>query len=278
MTSEQPLTKKKLVNKSKPFSLPSEAEKVTLMEQPIIQPTYPYVPVYPTQMIPQPIIPQAYLNAAPIQQPIVQHPPVAQTSQVKQPLKKASQPFQKAEQTKQAAADDYFSDIGGQGVKQGINSPVYTTVHQFPGHNAMYMVPTMNQDMMQTLMTQDDDDGEEYDPELLAELPDEMLDEFQHEYFESQIDEIMRDLEQFEEKMKDCTCCKGYVYACKGKMCQNLGKCQCMVHEEMENQAVEDYIPECQDCTCCRGYVYTCLGQECQKLRACKCFVGMDED
>lgn len=283
MASEQQSTKKKLIKKSTPFLLPTDSEKVTILEQNNTQPVYPYVPSYaPQMMIPQQMAPEPYMQTIPAQQVLSQPPSAMGAANSKQPLKKASKPFEKAEQKKQAAADDYFSDLGGDSVKQGRPSPIYNAVRHLPGPNGMqpmYMVPGMDQNMMDALIAQEAfDDPEEYDPELLADLPDDVLDDFEHEYFESQIDEIMRDLEQFEEKMKDCTCCHGYVYACKGKMCQNLGKCQCMVHEEMENQAIEDFIPECKDCACCRGYVYTCLGKECQELKACKCFVGMDED
>ena len=128
-----------------------------------------------------------------------------------------------------------------------------------------------------------DIDEEEYqrDPEkYLESLPDDVFTAMKDRFLEEQIDEIINDLEdeeesnpeRFVEAMKDCTCCHGYVNKCKSLMCRNLGQCQCMVHSEMESEAVEHFIPECADCTCCHGKVYTCMGQKCKENKVCICF------
>jgi hypothetical protein len=59
---------------------------------------------------------------------------------------------------------------------------------------------------------------------------------------EDEIDMIANDIVQDEElsdedydddkwipKFKDCECCKGYIYKCKGTACQYLGACYCKV-------------------------------------------------
>ena len=93
----------------------------------------------------------------------------------------------------------------------------------------------------------------------------------------NQVEELMAEFDEpdeseFVKSLKDCTCCKGFVYKCKGAICKQLGQCQCKAREELEEQAVQHFIPECKDCTCCKGYVYTCLGEKCKNQPACFCF------
>ena len=126
-------------------------------------------------------------------------------------------------------------------------------------------------------------DEEEFksDPEkYLQSLPPEYLEMFK-EYTiqkqESEIDQIIKDMNEAEEdtfdnKYAGCKCCKGYIYKCKDKLCNRLGKCRCAMAQDMENEAVEHFITECKDCTCCRGYVYTCIGKDCEDLKSCVCF------
>lgn len=39
---------------------------------------------------------------------------------------------------------------------------------------------------------------------------------------------------QLMERFKNCTCCKGEIYNCKGVTCKILGVCYCYLHEELE--------------------------------------------
>lgn len=39
---------------------------------------------------------------------------------------------------------------------------------------------------------------------------------------------------QLMERFKNCTCCKGEIYNCKGDTCKILGVCYCYLHEELE--------------------------------------------
>ena len=36
-------------------------------------------------------------------------------------------------------------------------------------------------------------------------------------------------------KYKDCECCKGFVYKCKGDACQSLGQCYCKMKDDCDN-------------------------------------------
>ena len=37
------------------------------------------------------------------------------------------------------------------------------------------------------------------------------------------------------QKYKDCKCCHGYIYKCKGEVCSSLGQCYCKMQDDCEN-------------------------------------------
>ena len=207
-------------------------------------------------------------------------PGEGQEDKKKTQLKKTSEPYkQKIELEKQAKAESYWDDEQT-GPETDKNPP---QLHHALSDSYFTTNPHMNLHNLNkfgSLMDEITFDEEEFknDPEkYIQTLPDEYMQEFEDIYHSSRIAEIIDDLDEdeinkFDEKLKNCSCCHGYVYKCKGKICYNLGICQCMARNEMEKEAVEHYIAECTDCKCCRGYVYTCLGPECQDKIACVCF------
>ncbi len=40
-------------------------------------------------------------------------------------------------------------------------------------------------------------------------------------------------------KYKDCECCSGFVYKCKGEACLSLGECYCKMKDDMDEQEDE---------------------------------------
>ena len=198
----------------------------------------------------------------------------------KSQLKRSSQPYQqKVEKEKQALAEDYWGGSPAQ-PKKPETQPQIPIAMGDPYFAANPHMNLHNLNKFGTLMDEITFDEEEFknDPEkYLQSLPEECLHEFEDMYHNAHIAEIINDLDEetenkFEEKMKGCSCCNGFVYKCKGKICYNLGICQCMARNEMEKEAAEHFITECADCPCCRGYVYTCLGDKCQDKKSCICF------
>lgn len=210
-----------------------------------------------------------------------------QAGKPKTQLKKQSEPYesrQKIEREKQAQANSYW-DMAHM---QSYPAQQYQA-YQHPqavaqADNYFQYNPNMNLHNLNkhggTLMDEITFDEEEFrnDPKaFLDKIPEEYIQDFENKLLESQIDEIINDLDEenadhFEESSRSCTCCHGWVNKCKGKICQSLGVCQCMARNEMEQQAVEHFIAECKDCACCRGYVYVCMGPACQAKGSCVCF------
>jgi hypothetical protein len=105
---------------------------------------------------------------------------------------------------------------------------------------------------------------------------------------------------------RNCKCCSGCIYQCKGEVCVQIGKCECSVGSKTEaatttaaaatpakeapsvatdaaptggggNEAWRDeWFPAARECTCCKGYVYRCDGTKgaCyvdEKCKKCVC-------
>lgn len=100
--------------------------------------------------------------------------------------------------------------------------------------------------------------AQEYVPNygVRASNEDQAEEEFEDEAENEELDMIMKDIidndgleEELEEedeesdedkwfpKFKDCDCCKGFVYKCKGSACANLSACYCKVKEECDEEA-----------------------------------------
>jgi hypothetical protein len=75
----------------------------------------------------------------------------------------------------------------------------------------------------------DDEDFEEPNDDELDMIMKDMM-----ENDEVECDEESDD-EKWFPKYKDCECCKGFVYKCKGNACQYLGACYCKVKNECDD-------------------------------------------
>jgi hypothetical protein len=90
-------------------------------------------------------------------------------------------------------------------------------------------------------------------PYQIRQLDDEEENEEEEDLENEELDMIVNDLvendayEEFEEedesddekwfpKYKDCECCKGFIYKCKGSACVNMGACYCKMKEECDDE------------------------------------------
>jgi hypothetical protein len=76
----------------------------------------------------------------------------------------------------------------------------------------------------------DDDDFEkdEFDMIMKDIIDNEALEEFNEESDD--------DVDKWFPMYKDCECCKGFVYKCKGPACSDLGKCYCKMQKECDDE------------------------------------------
>lgn len=74
---------------------------------------------------------------------------------------------------------------------------------------------------------EDDYDGAEFDMIMKDIINNEVMEE---------LEDDESDEERWFPKYKDCECCKGFVYKCKGKACESLGACFCKMKEECDDE------------------------------------------
>ena len=89
----------------------------------------------------------------------------------------------------------------------------------------------------------DDDNDEQVQEEMDMILGDVVENEIINELAEqTKLDDSSEDSEDEDKwipKYKDCECCSGFVYKCKGEACSSLGECYCKMKDDMDEQEYE---------------------------------------
>ena len=84
-----------------------------------------------------------------------------------------------------------------------------------------------------------DDDDDEQIQEQLDMIERDMVEQ---EVMQELGDDESEDEDKWYPKYKDCECCHGFVYKCKGATCQALGQCYCKMKDDCDN--VEEDKPK----------------------------------
>ena len=80
----------------------------------------------------------------------------------------------------------------------------------------------------------DDDEEEENDiKEKIDKIEKDMIEE---EAIEELGDDLSDDEDKWFPMYRDCECCKGFVYNCKGEACVDLGQCYCKMKDECDKK------------------------------------------
>jgi hypothetical protein len=95
--------------------------------------------------------------------------------------------------------------------------------------NAKEFVPKTTQPEEELEDDDDMDEEEELDMIMKDIINNDVMEEIGAE------DEDESDDEKWFPKYKDCECCKGFVYKCKGDACVNMGTCYCKIKEECDD-------------------------------------------
>ena len=85
----------------------------------------------------------------------------------------------------------------------------------------------------------DDDDDDEQIREQMDMIEKDMLEQ---EVMQELGEDDSEDEDKWLPKYKDCECCHGFVYKCKGATCQALGQCYCKMKDDCDN--VEEDKPK----------------------------------
>ena len=90
----------------------------------------------------------------------------------------------------------------------------------------------------------DDDDEEiqqEFDMIIGDAVENEVMNELAKERKLDNSSEDSEDEDKWIPKYKDCECCSGFVYKCKGKTCSSLGECYCKMKDDIEEEKSTEY-------------------------------------
>ena len=74
------------------------------------------------------------------------------------------------------------------------------------------------------------------DEEVEEKLDMIVKDMVEEEVMEELGNEESEDEDKWIQKYKDCQCCHGFVYKCKGETCSSLGQCYCKMKDDCENE------------------------------------------
>ena len=85
---------------------------------------------------------------------------------------------------------------------------------------------------------------EDEDEEALRDIR-EKIDKLENDMIEAEaMNELVDDISDDEDKWfplyRDCECCKGFVFNCKGEACADLGQCYCKMKDECDKKLDEN--------------------------------------
>ena len=82
----------------------------------------------------------------------------------------------------------------------------------------------------------DDEDEDDEVKEKMDMIAKDMVEE---EVMEEMGKDDSEDEDKWYPNYKDCNCCKGFVYKCKGEICADLGQCYCKMKDDCDKGVEE---------------------------------------
>ena len=83
---------------------------------------------------------------------------------------------------------------------------------------------------------EDDEDEDEDDDEVKEKMDMMVKDMVEEEVMEELGNEESEDEDKWFPKYKDCECCHGFVFKCKGDTCADLGQCYCKMKDDCDKE------------------------------------------
>ena len=81
------------------------------------------------------------------------------------------------------------------------------------------------------------DDDEEDENEINEKMDMIVKDMVEDDILEEIGNEESEDEDKWLPNYKDCECCQGFVFKCKGQTCADLGQCYCKMKDDCDKQA-----------------------------------------
>ena len=80
------------------------------------------------------------------------------------------------------------------------------------------------------------DDDEEDENEIKEKMDMIMKDMVEDDIVEEMGNEESEDEDKWFPKYKDCDCCQGFIFKCKGQTCADLGQCYCKMKDDCDKE------------------------------------------
>ena len=107
-------------------------------------------------------------------------------------------------------------------------------------------IPKPHKEKIEYVEADDDEDNdeqvkEEIDMMMHDEIENEVMDELANQgKLDNDNDSDSADEDKWLPKYKDCECCHGFVYKCKGEACSALGQCYCKMKDDVDIDEEDD--------------------------------------
>ena len=95
---------------------------------------------------------------------------------------------------------------------------------------------------------------EDYEEEIMEQIDDMIGNELEKEVMSElqkhrnmDYDYESDDEETWIPDYRNCTCCHGFVYKCKGKTCISMGQCYCKMKDDLEKENGENCEPDIKE-------------------------------
>ena len=99
-------------------------------------------------------------------------------------------------------------------------------------------------EMIKYLESDEDDNDERMKEEIDMIIGDvvenEVMNELAEESKLGNSSEDSEDEDKWLPKYKDCECCSGFVYKCKGEACSSLGECYCKMKDDIDDEGTNE--------------------------------------
>ena len=105
-----------------------------------------------------------------------------------------------------------------------LNAEEYKPKNTTPDYQNPYQIKQVDNET--------NEEDEELENDELDMIVNDLVENDAYEEFE----EEESDDEKWFPKYKDCECCKGFIYKCKGSACTNMGVCYCKMKDECDDE------------------------------------------
>ena len=129
-----------------------------------------------------------------------------------------------------------MSDNQGKKLKLNLNAKEYIPTKRRVPEKIEFNLTAKEYKPMPAVEYIEGDEDDEDDDEVKEKMDMIVKDMVEEEVMEELGNEESEDEDKWFPKYKDCECCQGFVFKCKGETCADLGQCYCKMKDDCDKQ------------------------------------------